>query len=172
MSAVSAQRRSGDPRGADRQRARPTSPVRESVQSRANPAAELRVLDRASPRAAAERARRRARLGYFACGLMLAASLLIVAVAQAMAGSAQVRLDVLRSEVSGAVSTDQSLALRAAELESPARILRIAEGRLDLVSPTSVSYLRPLPAGTTVAERAAASRARTTAHGSRPRSAQ
>ena len=101
--------------------------------------AQLRVLTATD---LAERiARRRARVVKLAAAAVLAAALLALAGARALVDSEQVRLDALQQQVAVAVSQNQALQLAHAELSSPTRILQLAETRLGMVVPGSVTYL-------------------------------
>jgi cell division protein FtsL len=109
----------------------------------------LRVL---RPQALARRTRRRrARLilGLAAC--IVASALLVVAAGGAVVVSEQLRLDAVRTQVQTALAQDQSLQVQKAELQSPSRILSIAEHRLGMVAPTTVHYLAPSSAPSQVA---------------------
>jgi hypothetical protein len=108
----------------------------------------LRVIDREAYRR--ESQRRRARIVYLICGCALGGALAVVAVAQALVGAQQVRLDVLRSEVGTAVTSAQSLALTRAELDAPGRVIEIAEQQLHMVDPSTVTYLRAVAPGPSV----------------------
>ena len=126
--AVARPRQSPAPTSAERRRAR------------------LRLVD---PQVLVRRAgRRQSRilLGVSAC--VVAAALLVVAAANSLIVSQQIRLDNVRSEVATALSQEQNLQFQKATLESPARILAIAEHRLGMVAPKSVTYLTPVaPSG-------------------------
>lgn len=113
----------------------------------------FRVL---GPRELAERARRRQvlRLASVSVGVVLS-SMLVVAGAQALVASRQVRIDALQQQLGAAVATDEQLSLRKASLEEPGRILAIAERRLHMVPPGTVSYLAPVDPGPPVGSRAA-----------------
>lgn len=106
----------------------------------------LSVVDRKA--LALRRRQRRERILFVASGLVLAASLGIVAAAQGAVTSQQEHLDVLNQQVASAVARTQSLELSRAQLAAPSRILAIAEKRLHMVAPTHVTYLVPVaPAG-------------------------
>lgn len=103
--------------------------------------ARLRLVD---PGVLARRAaRRRARVltGLAAC--VVTCALLIVAAANSVVVSQQIRLDNVRAQVASALTQDQNLQLQKAVLESPSRILYIAERRLGMVAPPGVTYLTP-----------------------------
>ena len=114
---------------------------------------DFRVLGQ---RELAERARRRrvGRLATASAGVLVAA-LLTVAGAQALVASRQVRIDALQQRLASAVATDQQLEVRRASLEAPSRILEVAQRRLRMVSPGTVSYLAPVDPGPDVASTAA-----------------
>ncbi|HVC24258.1 MAG TPA: hypothetical protein VND23_00745 [Acidimicrobiales bacterium] len=113
----------------------------------------FRVL---GPRELAERTRRR-QVGRLAAvsAAVLAAALLSVAGAQALVAARQVRLDALQQELASAVTTNQSLQVSRATLESPSRIVSTAQRRLRMVSPGTVSYLAPVDPGPSVSAGAA-----------------
>lgn len=109
---------------------------------------QLTVLD---ARTLAERSRlRRARVIALVAGAVLAASLATVAIGQDLVASQQVRLDNARQQLAQSVADEQQLQLRRAQLESPARILQIAEHQLHMIAPSSVSYLAPVSIGATL----------------------
>lgn len=116
-------------------------------------AAELRVL---GTRELAQRAARRtaSRLTALAVAVVVAA-LLVVAAAQAVIASRQLQLDAMQQEVAAAVTTSESLQVARADLSAPTRILGVAEHRLAMAAPGSVSYLAPVNPGPSVAEVAA-----------------
>lgn len=128
----------------ERQRARRSDePAR-----RGRPAPPLGVVDR---QAALERARRRqSRLLLVASGAVLAGALTAAAAAHALLAATQIRADGLQSQLASAVATQQNLQLQRADLETPARVLWLAEHRFKMVSPSGVSYLQPVNPGETV----------------------
>ncbi len=106
------------------------------------------VLD---ARTLAERSRvRRARVIGLVAGAVLAASLATVAIGQDLVASQQVRLDNARQQLAQSIADEQQLQLRRAQLESPARILQIAEHQLHMIAPSSVNYLAPVSIGATL----------------------
>lgn len=113
---------------------------------------------RAAPgvkRASKRRAeRRRTRLFVVASLVLVGGSLLGVAAGQALVAARQVALDRAEQRLSAAVARDQNLELNLSKLESPARIVGIAEGRYGMVVPTTVLYLAPVNPGSTVNEAA------------------
>jgi cell division protein FtsL len=58
----------------------------------------------------------------------------------------QFRLNDLQQEAATQQSQYEKLRLQVSQLEAPERIVSIAEGRLGMVQPGSVTYLRALPA--------------------------
>ncbi len=143
---------SAAPSRAPEARPRKPAPVTAAERRRAR----LALVD---PEVLAGRTRRhqaRILLGLSAC--VLTAAILIVAAANSLVVSQQVRLDSVRSQVAVALAQDQNLQLERAVLESPARILAIAEHVLGMVAPSSVTYLMPVaPAGGSIGGRHVAS---------------
>lgn len=88
--------------------------------------------------------------------VLVGGSLFAVAAGQAMVAAHQVELDQAEQSLSTAVARNQNLEFNVSKLESPARIVEIAEGRYGMVVPRSVLYLPPVNPGPTV--RAAARR--------------
>jgi cell division protein FtsB len=76
-------------------------------------------------------------------GLLMALVALHVLIAQE-----QFRLNNLQSTAASGQASYEKLRLAVAELESPARIVSVAEGRLGMRQPGSVTYLPPLRAST------------------------
>jgi hypothetical protein len=108
----------------------------------------LGVVDR---RTALERARRRqARVLFLVSGLVLAGALTVAAAGHALLAATQIRSDTLQGQLAGAIATQQSLQLRRAELETPTRVLALAEHRFKMVSPSGVTYLQPVSPGESV----------------------
>jgi cell division protein FtsL len=107
---------------------------------------EFRVFTAEERRARAQRFRARVLLGMSASVLAVAG--LVVGVSNVVVTSRQFRVDSLSSAVSSAVAENQNLQLQRSQLESPGRIISIAEHRLGMVMPKSVTYLpaQPLPA--------------------------
>jgi cell division protein FtsL len=108
--------------------------------ARARPA--LRVLSTAD--LARRRERRRARRLIGLSSIVVAGALGLVTAANSLVAADQVRADSLQSQVASAVSANQSLQLQKADLEAPARILSLAERHLDMIQPSSVTYLSPV----------------------------
>jgi cell division protein FtsL len=105
----------------------------------------LRVVGRQALLRRARRRRARVTLGLSAC--VVAAALMLVAAAGSVVLSEQLRLDSVHAQVATALAQEQSLQVQRATLESPSRILAIAEKQLHMVAPTSVHYLVPGTAG-------------------------
>ncbi|HET9061178.1 MAG TPA: hypothetical protein VFN61_14765 [Acidimicrobiales bacterium] len=76
-------------------------------------------------------------------GLLMALVALHVLIAQE-----QFRLNTLQSTAAADQASYEKLRLAVAELESPARIVSVAEGRLGMRQPGSVTYLPPLGGST------------------------
>lgn len=94
--------------------------------------------------------RRRTRLLLVASIVLVGGSLFAVAAGQALVAAHQVQLDQAQQSLSSAVARDQNLQFTLSKLESPARIVGIAEGRYGMVVPESVVYLAPVNPGPTV----------------------
>lgn len=94
--------------------------------------------------------RRQARVLLAMSAGIVAVAFLIVAAANIVVTSRQFRVDNLSSAVSAAVVQNQDLQLQRSQLESPQRIISIAEHRLGMITPKSVTYLpaQPLPRAT------------------------
>ena len=111
-------------------------------------------------RAAARSVRRRVRLLRRLGVMFVVGALAVTAAAHTFVASDQQRIDALQSQLTQALAAQQNLQLTRAELESPVRVLAIAERQLGMVSPASVTYLAPADPGPSVAQaEAAASRA-------------
>jgi cell division protein FtsL len=82
-------------------------------------------------------------------------ALAITAAAHAFVASDQQRVDTLQGQLAATLAQQQNLQLSRAALESPVRVLNIAERQLGMISPGSVSYLPPVDAGPSVAQVAA-----------------
>jgi cell division protein FtsL len=123
-----------------------TDPRRSSrpEERREQPAArpDLQVVTQQPSVRRARRRQARITLGLAAC--VVAAALLVVAAANSLVVSQQVQLDSVRVQVAATLAQDQNLQVQRAMLESPARILSIAEHRLGMVTPSSVAYLTPV----------------------------
>lgn len=94
--------------------------------------------------------RRRTRLFVVASISLVGGSLFAVAAGQALVAAHQVALDQAQQSLSAAVARNQNLQFSLSKLESPARIVEIAEGRYGMVVPQSVLYLAPVNPGPTV----------------------
>jgi cell division protein FtsB len=94
--------------------------------------------------------RRRARLLIVAAIALVGGSLFAVAAGQALVAAHQVELDQAQQSLSTAVARNQNLQFSLSKLESPARIVEIAEGRYGMVVPRNVVYLAPVNPGPTV----------------------
>jgi cell division protein FtsB len=119
---------------------------------RAAAAPRARPQRRATPVDAAKRRmlRRRTRFFVFVSLVLVGGSLFAVAAAQALVAARQVTLDHEQQRLSSAVARNQNLEFTLSKLESPARIVAIAEGRYGMVVPASVLYLAPVNPGPTV----------------------
>jgi cell division protein FtsL len=69
---------------------------------------------------------------------------LLVASAQAIVASRQIRIDDLRQQLATSVAVNENLEVERAALTSPIRILSIAEHKLDMTTPKSATYLAPV----------------------------
>jgi cell division protein FtsL len=111
-------------------------------------------------RAAARSVRRRVNLLRGLGVMFVVGALAVTAAAHTFVASDQQRIDALETQLSQALAAQQNLQLSRAELESPSRVLAIAERRLGMVSPAAVTYLAPAQPGPSVAQvQAARSRA-------------
>jgi cell division protein FtsL len=98
-----------------------------------------------------ERSRhRQARLLLSLSIALVAAALAIASVGHAVLARQQLVIDKVQSQVQRTLQTEQNLQLERAQLETPARVLRIAESRYGMVAPQSVSYLKPVNPGESV----------------------
>ena len=88
--------------------------------------------------------RRRARITIGAALVTLTAAFLVVTAGNAVVTSTQLQVDVLNTALANALTTNQNLQLQRAELESPDRILSLAQHRLGMSTPKSVKYLWPV----------------------------
>jgi cell division protein FtsL len=94
--------------------------------------------------------------------MFVVGALSLTAAAHAFVASDQQRIDNLQAQLTETLAEQQGLQLSRAELESPTRLLKIAEHQLGMVSPSSVSYLAPVNPGPSV-EQAATDAARAAA---------
>ncbi|MCU1489362.1 MAG: hypothetical protein JWM85_767 [Acidimicrobiaceae bacterium] len=120
----------------------------EAGQPVAEPRTRLEVLDARALRARSQRMQ--ARLLMAGAGVLLAVAFGAVALVQSLVASEQLRIDSTRQQLAAAVTEQQQLQLSRAQLESPARVLALAEGRLHMVVPPSVTYLAPVATGPTL----------------------
>ena len=102
----------------------------------------LRLVDD-SPVASTVR-RPRGRAALVVGGLVVVALLFGVVSFHAVLVSGQDRLDGLQQDVVDEEARYQALRLRVAELESPERIVEVAQGRLGMVEPPQITYLEPV----------------------------
>src|SRR5580698_5272059 len=91
--------------------------------------------------------RHRARRVVFASATLVIGVLLTVTAAQAVVDAQQVRIDNLQQQLVQSVATNENLEVDHANLLSSSRILGIAEHRLGMVAPASVTYLSPVNPG-------------------------
>jgi hypothetical protein len=94
-------------------------------------------------------------------------ALAVTAAAHTFVASDQQHIDNLQGQLSRALATQQELQVSRAELESPTRVLAIAEHQLGMVSPGSVVSLSPVNPGATV-EQAGTQAARAASSSSAP----
>ena len=116
--------------------------------SRAPERAKLAVVGTAALKR--RRLRRRARLMVVGAVLIVVATLIVVAGGQALVAARQVNLDATQQALAQSVARNQNLQLSRANLESPARILEIAEQRYGMILPKTITYLAPVNPGETV----------------------
>lgn len=102
----------------------------------------LRVVPGSRPRLPA--GRRRARLLMMALGLLVAACMFATVGAQVVLTQRQLRLDQMSQALSQAQMTNDQLELQVAKLESPSRIVSVAQTKLHMAPPASVVYLSPV----------------------------
>lgn len=112
--------------------------------------ARLGVVDRR--RLEARASRRQATALFALSGVVLALALAVAAAGHALLAADQIQADTLQSQVATAIGTQQNLELERAQLERPGRVLTIAEDRLKMIEPHSVTYLQPVDPGETVAQ--------------------
>ncbi len=129
-------------------------PRSEPASSRPAGADEARPsLDVVDPRRTASRSNRRRAGMLRGLGVMfVVGALAVTAAAHTFVASDQQRIDILQGQLSQTLAEQQDLQLSRAELESPLRVLAIAERQLGMVSPESVSYLPPVDPGPTVSQ--------------------
>lgn len=100
----------------------------------------LRVVDDVAPR----RSPHRARIVVVVAAMAAVASLFALAAFHAMLVSGQVALDELGSRVADEQARYESLRLEVASLESPGRVVAVAQEQLGMVPPEEVTWL-PAP---------------------------
>lgn len=108
----------------------------------------LRVLNPRQMREHQKIRRARVMIGFSA--LLFAGALLFVAAGQAIVVSQQLRLDNEQGQLATATATNTNLQIERASLDSPARILQLAQHKLGMITPASVVYLVPVKVGPTV----------------------
>lgn len=114
----------------------------------------LGLVDRR--RRAARTARRQVAVLRTLSLLFVVGALGVTAAAHTLVASDQQRIDGLQSELSASLATQQQLRLTRAQLESPVRVLSIAQKDLGMVAPGSVTYLAPVDPGPSVEQAQAA----------------
>ncbi|HUF33375.1 MAG TPA: hypothetical protein VMN58_09240 [Acidimicrobiales bacterium] len=102
----------------------------------------LRVVDEVAPR----RSPRRGRLVVVVAAVAAVVSLFALAAFHAMLVSGQVALDELGSRVADEQGRYESLRLEVASLESPERVVAVAQEQLGMVPPEEIIWL-PAPTG-------------------------
>jgi cell division protein FtsL len=93
---------------------------------------------------------RRARVVVFSAAGIIVVALLFVAAGSALVVSQQFQLDNAQQELTTAANRNTNLQLQRAELASPTKILEVAQKKLGMVTPPSVTYLVPVKLGQTV----------------------
>jgi cell division protein FtsL len=131
-------------------------PAREPASSRPRPRLDVVDRRRAGSRSSHRKANTLRGLGV----MFVVGALAVTAAAHTFVASDQQRIDTLQSQLTQALAEQQDLQLSRAELESPVRVLAIAERQLGMISPESVSYLPPADPGPSVSQ-AGADAART-----------
>ena len=111
----------------------------------------LEVVD-AGPRSAPS-GRRRVRLLTWTGVVVVAAALLAVVASQAALAQGQFRLQRLQARAAAEQDRYERLRLQVAELESPSRVVAVAQERLGMVPPPDVTYLSPSGPSTAAAGR-------------------
>jgi cell division protein FtsL len=137
--AIASPRRAGALHGAPARRAR-----QPSRRPRLDVVAERNVRDRT---------RRRQALMLRGLGVALVVGALAAsAAAHAYVASQQQAVDMRQIEVAHALLEQQTLQVERAQLEAPSRVLYIAERRLGMVLPPTVTYLPPINPGPSVSQ--------------------
>lgn len=103
----------------------------------------LEVVGPARTRATRAGTLRRRRLVVCSAALVLGLCLLGIVASHAALAQGQFRLEELKSKAAAEQDRYQRLRLRVAELESPARVVAVAQERLGMVPPPEVTYLSP-----------------------------
>lgn len=93
-------------------------------------------------RSAAQR-RRRARLAVLAAAAAAVTVVFGLVAFQVVLSEGQVRLERLRQRAAAEQERYDRLRLQVAELESPERVIAVAQQRLGMVAPPGVTYLSP-----------------------------
>lgn len=122
--------------------------VRTKPKNRARHSRRRPIVDHNSPDR--RKVNRQTRLLIVVSIALVGGTLFSVAAGQALVAAHQVALDQVEQSLSSAVARDQDLQFTLSKLESPARIVEIAEGRYGMVVPESVTYLAPVNPGPTV----------------------
>ena len=120
----------------------------------AAPRPELDVVDRRRP--ASRSSRRKASILRGLGVMFVVGAMAVTATAHTFVASYQQRIDTLQSKLTQTLAEQQDLQLTRAELESPVRVLAIAEHQLGMITPPSVAYLPPASPGPSVAQAGAA----------------
>ena len=103
-------------------------------------------------RRASRAVHRQANLLRFLGVMLVVGALAVTAAAHTFVASDQQRIDALQAQLSQNLAQEQNLQIARAELESPQRVLAIAEHQLGMVAPSSVTYLAPVNPGPSVAQ--------------------
>jgi cell division protein FtsL len=93
---------------------------------------------------------RKARVLVFGAAGIIVGALLFVAVGSALVVSQQFQLDNVQQELAAASNRNTNLQLERAEMASPTKILKVAQSKLGMVTPATVTYLVPVKLGQTV----------------------
>ena len=110
----------------------------------------LDVVDRST--LASRAVHRQANLLRFLGVMFVVGALAVTAAAHTLVASDQQRIDALQTQLSQNLALEQDQQIARAELESPQRVLAIAEHQLGMVAPSSVTYLAPVNPGPSVAQ--------------------
>lgn len=119
----------------------PVRPVRRPAAPGVERPRHLRVVPPGGRSARARR--RRARLVVAAVAAAAAAVVFGLVAFQVVLSEGQIRLEQLRQRAAEEQVRYDRLRLEVAELESPARIIAMAQQRLGMVAPPGVTYLSP-----------------------------